>query len=435
MSGVEIGLISLGGLVAVLMLGMPIGPALIGTSFIGLWALKGWNVACGALGIVPYHFAASWVLSSLPMFLLLGHICHRAELTRGLFQLARLWLAAVPGGLAIAAVLGSTAFAAMCGSSLACAATIGKIAIPQMLEAKYHPQLAAGSVAVAGTIGALIPPSIILILYGLIAQVPVTPLFLGGIGAGLLTSVGYIAVILARVRLDPSLAPPTEPGIPRAERRAALGATWPVILLLLAVFGGLFGGIFTPTEAGAVGAAVATLIGVAKGSLTWRGFSCAVAETARTTAALVLIGIGASLFARLLTLTGTGAFMTDSIAALGPDPVVLMSGIVVLYLFLGLFLEPISTMLITLPIVLPLVLQAGLDMVWFGVVLTKLLEIGMITPPIGLNVFVIKGVVGDLVSTSAIFRGVLWFLLMDLVVLVALIAVPDIILFLPEALG
>ncbi|MFG1463377.1 TRAP transporter large permease [Xanthobacter sp. DSM 24535] len=435
MSGVEIGLIALILLVAMLLLGLPIGPALIGVSFLGLWALKGWAVALGALGIVPFNFAANWILSSLPMFLLMGHICNRAGLTDGLFQLARVWLAAIPGGLAIASVLGATGFAAMCGSSLACSATIGKIAIPQMIAARYHPGLAAGSVAAAGTIGALIPPSIILIFYGLIAEAPVTQLFLAGISAGLLTSIGYILVILIRTRLDPSLAPPLDHRANRTERLAAFRETWPVVLLLLSVFGGLFGGVFTPTEAGAAGAATAALIGFAKRSLSLSAFVEAVGETAQTTCALILIGIGASLLARLLTIGGTGAFIADNLAVLGQHPAALMLAIALLYLVLGCFLEPISSMLITLPIVLPLVATAGLDPIWFGVVLTKLLEIGMITPPVGLNVFVIKGVVGDLAPTSAIFRGLFWFGLMDMAVLAMLICVPDVVLFLPSVLG
>lgn len=429
MDGTEVGLGALAALVTLLILGMPIGPALIAVSFTGLWLLKGWHVAAAALGIIPYHFAANWVLSSLPMFLLLGHVCHQARLTDGLFRAARAWLAGVPGGLALASVLGATGFAAMCGSSVACAATIGRIAIPQMLKAGYDARLATGAVAVAGTIGALIPPSIVLILYGVIAQVPVTPLFLGGIGAGLLTAIGYVVVIVVRVSLDPRLAP----SVGRSswtERIASLRDIWPVLAVVVGIFGGLFGGIFTATEAGAVGTAIAICIALMRGTLTWRGFVEAVRETALTTCSLMLIGIGASLLARLLTVAGTGAFFNDVVATFGTDRTMLIVAIALLYLFLGLFLEPIGIMLTTLPIILPIVSQAGFDLIWFGVVLTKLLEIGMITPPIGLNIFAIKGAVGDLVPTSAIFRGALWFIVMDLAVLAALIAWPSIILFL-----
>lgn len=434
MGGAEIGLGALTALLALLAAGMPIGPALITVSFAGLWLLKGWSVAAGALGLIPYHFAANWALSALPMFILLGQICHHGQLTDGLFRAARAWLAPVPGGLALASVLGATGFAAMCGSSVACSATIGRIAIPQMLKAGYDARLATACVAVAGTIGALIPPSIVLILYGVVAQVPVTDLFLGGIGAGLLTAIGYVAVIVVRVRLDPGLAPPAVPGT-RAERLAALGATWPVLAMIVTVLGGLFGGLFTPTEAGAVGAVAAVAIAAWKGTLSWQGLMRSLTDTAFTTCTLMLIGVGASLLARLLTVAGTGAVIADAVATFGSEPTALILVVALVYLFLGLFLEPIGILLITLPIILPVVSQAGLDLVWFGVIVAKLLEIGMITPPMGLNIFVIKGTVGDLVPAAAIFRGVLWFIAADLCVVAMLIWWPDIILLLPVAFG
>lgn len=435
MTGVEIGLIALALLFVLIALRMPVGPALIGVSFCGLWALMGWRVAWGALGIIPYQFSASWILSSVPMFLLLGFIAYHTGLTQGLFRAARLWLSALPGGLAIAAVFGAAGFAAVSGSSVACSATMGRIAIPEMLKARYHPELATGTLAAAGTIGALIPPSIILILYGIVAQVPVGSLFLGGIAAGLLTAVGYVVVILFRVWRNPSLAPSVDENVTGAQRLAALADTWPVILLAFGIFGGLFSGVFTPTEAGGVGAAMATAIAAFKGTLTRAAFVEAVIETVQTTSALIIIGIGASLLTRFLVLSGTGDALTDSILGLEAGPVAIILGVVVLYLLLGMFLEPIGAMLLTLPIVLPLIDGAGFSLLWFGIVLTKLLEIGMITPPIGMNVFVIKGVVGNLVSTSAIFRGIAWFLAMDVVILAILILWPDLVLFLPSVLG
>tara|TARA_R110002049_G_scaffold70251_1_gene181543 strand:- start:31643 stop:32950 length:1308 start_codon:yes stop_codon:yes gene_type:complete len=435
MTGVEIGLIAIAGLFVLIAFRMPIGPALIGVSFCGLWALMGWRVAWGALGVIPYQFSASWILSSVPMFLLLGFVAFHTGLTQGLFRAARLWLSALPGGLAIAAVFGASGFAAVSGSSVACSATMGRIAIPEMLSARYHPELATGTLAAAGTIGALIPPSIILILYGIVAQVPVGGLFLGGIAAGLLTAIGYIVVILLRVWRDPSLAPSVTEAVTRAERLSALSETWPVILLAIGIFGGLFSGVFTPTEAGAIGAALATLIAALKRSLTRAAFFAAVIETVQTTSALIIIGIGASLLTRFLALSGTGDALTGAVLALDAGPLAMMFGIVLLYLILGMFLEPIGAMLLTLPIVLPLVDGAGFSLLWFGIILTKLLEIGMITPPIGMNVFVIKGVVGDLVSTSSIFRGIAWFLAMDIFILAILMLWPDLVLFLPAVLG
>ncbi|MGE4327706.1 MAG: TRAP transporter large permease, partial [Pseudodonghicola sp.] len=341
----------------------------------------------------------------------------------------------LPGGLAIAAIFGSAGFAAVSGSSLACSAAMGRIAVPEMMKHKYHPELATGTVAVAGTIGAMIPPSIILILYGVIAQVSVAQLFLGGISAGILTALGYVAVVLIRVKLNPDLAPLRDEPVPMAEKIRALKDTWPILLVMIGIFGGLFSGIFTPTEAGAIGAFLACIVATLRGEMTLERFMQAARETMTTTASLIIIAVGASLLTRFLVLSGAGDYMSEAIIALGANPVILLAGIILVYLVLGMFLEPIGSMLLTLPIILPVVGEAGWSLLWFGVVLTKLLEIGMITPPIGMNVFVIKGVVGDLVTTSAIFRGVLWFILMDLMVLILLSAVPQLILYLPTHFG
>lgn len=414
---------------------MPIGIALIGVSFGGLWILMGSRVAWGSLSIIPYQFTSSWILSSIPMFLFLGFISYHTQLTRGMFHAARIWLSALPGGLAIALIFGSAGFAAVSGSSIACSAAMGRIAIPEMMKHRYHPELATGTVAVAGTIGALIPPSIILILYGVIAQISITDLFLGGISAGLLTALGYVIVVLVRVWLNPDLAPDRDPGVTWSEKLLALKGTWPILLIMLGIFGGLFGGIFTPTEAGAVGAFLACLMALVSGQLTLARFLTAARETLMTTAALLIIAVGASLLTRFLALSGAGDYLSTGIMSIATNPVMLMIGIVCVYLLIGMFLEPIGAMLLTLPIILPVVDASGWSLLWFGIVLTKLLEIGMITPPIGMNVFVIKSVVGELVKTSAIFRGVLWFIVMDLILVAILCAFPQLVLFLPGLSG
>lgn len=432
MTDIQIGLSALGVLLVLLALRVPIAIALSAVSFVGMWVMIGWNVAWGALGIMPYSFAANWVLSSVPMFLLLGYICYHTELTAGLFRAARLWLSGLPGGLAISAILGSSGFAAVCGSSVACSAAMGRIAVPEMLAAKYHPQLATGTVAVAGTIGALIPPSIIMILFAVIAQVPVSALFLGGIGVGIISAIGYILVVLIRVKLNPSLAPRVDENPSMADRLAALQDTWPVILIMAGIFGGLFSGVFTPTEAGAVGAFLATIVAALKGSLTWNRFSLAIVETLKTTGTLIFIAVGATLFTRFLTLTGTGEFISSSIIDIGGSTPMLILSIVVVYLLIGMFLEPVGAMLLTLPIVMPVIDGAGLSLIWFGVLLAKLLEIGMITPPIGMNVFVIKSVVGNTIQLTDIFKGVFWFMMMDLCVVALISAFPQIVLVLAQ---
>lgn len=431
MSDVQVGLVGIGLLLTLIALRVPIGVTMITVSFSGIWYLMGWSVAWGSLGVIPYQFSTNWVLSSVPMFLLLGFICYHARLTEGLFRAARMWLAGVPGGLAISGILGCAGFASVCGSSVACSAAMGRIAVPEMMKQRYSAELATGTVAAGGTIGALIPPSIIMILYGIIAQTSITELFLGGVAIGLLTMFSYIAVILVRVKLNPSLAPSVKEEISMAEKMAALKDVWPILLVMLGIFGGLFSGIFTPTEAGAIGAFLSCVVAVIARQLTWERFKNAILETLLTTTGLLIIGIGASLLQRFLALSGAGTYISELIIGQNADIAWVLLGIVMIYLLLGMFLEPIGAMLLTLPIVLPIINSAGLSLVWFGVVLTKLLEIGMITPPVGMNVFVIKGVVGNLISTTGIFKGIMWFLFADLVVLALMMFFPDLVLFLP----
>jgi tripartite ATP-independent transporter DctM subunit len=432
MSDVSIGFSGLALLLALIALRVPIGASLIGVSFGGIWLLAGERAAWGALGVVPWGFAASWQLSSIPMFLFMGFVCYHADLTSGLFRAARVFLSWLPGGLAVASVFGASAFASVTGSSVACSAAMGKIAVPEMVRQRYDISLATGTVAAAGTIGALIPPSILMILYGIIAQVPVSQLFLGGVGAGLLTLAGYCAVIIARAWLNPALAPADSRRFTRQEQIAAVLEIWPVMLMVLGIFGGLFAGIFTPTEAGAVGSAMALTIALAKRSLSMAGLRASVLEALTSSAALFIIAIGASMLTRFLAYSGAGDTLATTISAVATNPVLLILGIALLYLLLGMFLEPMGAMLLTLPILLPIINTAGLDLVWFGVLLIKFLEIGMITPPVGLNVYVIKGVVGDLAPLGKIFRGVAWFLVADIGIVVLLVAVPGIILWLPS---
>jgi tripartite ATP-independent transporter DctM subunit len=435
MTDVQIGFIGIGLLMLLIALRVPIAVSLIGVSFGGIWILVGERAAWGVIGVVPYTLAATWQLSSIPMFLLMGFFCFHAGLTKGLFDAARMWLSRLPGGLAIATVFGAAGFAAVTGSSVACAAAMGRIAVPEMMRHRYAASLATGTVAAAGTIGALIPPSILMILYGIIAQVPISELFLGGVGAGLLTAAGYVAIIVLRAKITPDIAPSIHEEVSWHDRIFALRETWPVILLMLGVFGGLFSGVFTPTEAGAVGASLSVVIAAIKRALTWESFKNALIETLLTSAALFIIAIGASMLTRFLAFSGAGDALSDMVVSIGADPVLLLIGISMVYLVLGMFLEPLGAMLLTLPILLPIIDVTGFSLVWFGVVLTKFLEIGMITPPIGLNVFVIKGVVGDLATTSLIFRGILFFLLSDLIVVAALIIFPEIVLWLPGIVG
>ena len=431
MSNELVGGASVGILLVLLALRVPIGVALTTISLGGIVVLTNWKVASSLLQTVPYTFVATWTMSSIPMFLFMGYLCYHAGITSGLFRVAQVFLRRLPGGLAIASVFGCAGFAAVTGSSVACAAAMGRIAVPEMTKAGYDPALSTGTLAAAGTIGALIPPSILMIIYGTIAQVSIVKLFLGGLTLGLLTALAYMVVIWIRVTLNPALAPVAPPE--ETEGRAAvLIETWPLVLLIAGVFGGLFMGYFTPTEAGAVGAFLALLIAIAKRSLTRDVLHRSILETLVTTAAILFITIGASLFTRLMALSGVSGALQSFVTTWGLDPILVMLGITLVYLLLGMFLEPIGAMLITLPIFIPIVQLAGYDLIWFGVVVAKFLEVGMITPPVGLNVFVIKNVVGDLASMATIFRGIIWFFVADLALIALCVVWPELILFLPS---
>lgn len=427
MTNEVIGIGCIGLLFLLLLARVPISVSLIGVSTLGIALITKFKVADSLLQTVPYTFVATWTMSSIPMFLFMGFLCFHAGITTGIFRAARVFLRRTPGELAIASIFGCSGFAAVTGSSVACAAAMGRIAIPEMLKRRYDPALATGTLAAAGTIGALIPPSILMILYGTIAQVSIVKLFAGGVALGLLTALSYCAVVIVRVLINPALAPRGEETDDNEGYLSAILDTWPLLLLLAGVFGGLFMGFFTPTEAGAVGAFLSMVIAAAKGSLTFAALRATIRETLVTTSAIIIITVGASLFTRLVAVSGISGALEAMVATWGLDPITVMIGIALVYLLLGMFLEPIGAMLITLPIFIPLVNQAGYDLIWFGIIVAKFLEVGMITPPVGINVFVIKNVVGDGISMMTIFRGVLWFFVADLILIAACVAWPELV--------
>lgn len=436
MSELQIGVLGLLTVFVLIAIRLPIGLSLITVSYLGIWAAGGHQAAWGMLSVMPHTLISSWTLSAVPMFLLMGFVCFNCRLTNGLFDAAKLWFNRLPGGLAIASVFGCSGFAAITGSSVACAAAMGKIAVPEMLRHKYDLKLATGTLAAAGTIGALIPPSIPLIIYGVIAQVSITKLFLGGIGVGLATAFSYVLVILIRASLNPALAPRGHERASGGQHLAAIKEIWPVVLLIIGVLGGLFGGLFTSTEAGAVGAFLAIVIAALKGTLTRETLALSVVETLVTCGSVFIVVIGASMLTAFLTLTGIAGAISETAQALNTGPVMLLVAITLVYLFLGMFLEPIGAMLITLPIFLPLIAMNNIDIIWFGVFVTKLVEIGMITPPVGLNVFVLSSTIGSKIApTDLIFRGVAWFLVADIVVVAMVIAWPAIIMYIPRNFG
>jgi len=427
-----IGLIGLLVVMGLLLLRVPIAVALICVSFVGISLILGTKQAWGILSVIPYNFAAKWTLSSIPMFLLMGFMAHHGGLTKGLFAAARLWLSRLPGGLAVAAVLGCSGFAAVSGSSVACAAAMGRIAVPQMIKYNYAPTLATGAVAAGGTLGALIPPSILLILFGIFTETSINLLFIGSIGVGVFSAAAYVLMIVVRAWLNPELAPPVDDNPSWGERISILTEVWPVIVLFAVVLGGMFSGLFTATEAGAVGAFMTIVISFIKKTLTFTALKATLVETLTTTASLFFIAIGASLFIRFLTFAGTDDLIADIILQLGTDRLLLILGLIGVYIIMGMFIDPLGTMLLTIPLVMPVLDKLDIPLVWFGVFLVKMLEIGMITPPIGLNVFVLKTVVERDITLGIIFKGVMWFIAVDILVVLLMIFFPQLVLYLPS---
>lgn len=434
MSNLAIGLTAIPVLLVLLALRVPIALALGGVSLVGLLLIRGPRATLAIFGSMPMEFGANWTLSAIPMFILMGAIAYHTGLTHGIFEAARLWLARLPGGLAVATNFASAGFAAASGSSLATCAAMGRIAIPQMLRAGYDPGLAAGSVAAAGTLGALIPPSILLVLFGWFTETSIAALLLAGILPGLLTALVYSILIVGRCWHNPALAPKVQIEVTRAEKIRALLEIWPLPLLVVMVVGAMYTGLATATEAAAVGAASAGLISLVRGTFTRKAMRSSIRETLASTASIFFVAIGAMLLTRFLAFAGVPAFLAQQIAILGVEPLVIILGISVIYLVLGMFLEPLGLMLLTLPVVYPVLDTAGINPIWAGIIIVKYLEIGMITPPVGLNVYVVKGVVRDTIPLSVIFKGTLWFLIAEAVIMALLIAFPDITTFLPNQL-
>ena len=432
MSNLEIGV---GGIVAVLALiaaRVPIGVALGGVSLVGIRAIRGPDVAAGVAKTTLFEFAASWALSAVPMFLLMGAIAHHSGISVTLFRAARLWLGALPGGLAVAANFACAAFSAASGSSLATAAAMGRIAYPEMSRSGYDRGLSTGVIAAAGTLGSLIPPSILMVLFGIFAETSVSKLLIAGILPGLLTAAVYAAMIVGRCAVDPSLAPRMRETRAKSERAKALAEAWPILLLILGIIGGIYGGIFTATEAGAVGAFLSAVIATLQRRLTWRMFRESVREAIVSAAKIFFVALGAVVMTRFFAFSGIPHYLGQILTGLDLSPTLLVMASSLVYLLLGMFLEPLGLLLITLPLLLPMFQALGVDMIWVGVLVIKYLEIGLLTPPVGLNVYVVKSVVGDEVPLTTIFRGVLWFLGCEVLIVALLIAFPEISLALPN---
>lgn len=431
MDRLEIGFASIAVLLVLMALRVPVAVAIAAVAFGGTWLIIGLGGAWGIVTTIPYTFVSNWNLSAIPMFLLMGFIASQSGLTKGLFSEFRHLFRKVPGGLASATVLSAALFSTASGSSVATAAAFSRIAVPEMLKAGFKPSLATGVVASAGTLGSLIPPSVGLIIFGIITETSISHLFVAGIIPGILTALMYFAMITIRVIVNPSLAPRGEK---RSEPKSiwrVVAEIWPLPVLILGVMGGIFAGIFTPTEAGAVGAFLAFIIALARGALKKEVVIRALADTAVGTCTLFLVAMAAAMFAVFLGLAGVPNAVSDLATTYIQGPVMLILLLAVIYLVMGMFVDSIGVMILTLPVLMPLLTDMNINMIWVGIIVMKLLEMGLLTPPVGLNIFVVKSSLGDAVKLQDIFKGAAWFLLADVFTFGLIVAFPLLSLFLP----
>ncbi len=376
-------------------------------------------------------------LSVVPLFILMGLFVNKGGISRELYAVSNAFLGHFRGGLAMATIVACGGFAAICGSSLATAATMSKVAMPEMRKFGYADSLSTASIAAGGTLGILIPPSVILVIYGLLTETSIGALFIAGIVPGIMGILFYLVAVRLSVMRNPE-AGPAGPRATWRERFAAMRGVWAVLLLFGLVIGGLYGVLdfrpiyltFSPTEAAGMGAAGAFLIALARGGLDWGDIREVLEETALTSASLFAVLIGAWIFSNFVNLAGLPEGLRSAVTAFDLGPWVVMGLIILIYIALGCVFESLSMLLLTVPIFFPLVTSLGFDPVWFGIIVVVVTEISLITPPVGLNVFVLKGVVGD-VTTATIFRGVTPFWIMDIVRLATLLAFPALVLFLP----
>lgn len=423
-------LIGLAVLLVLSFLRLPVAFSMVLVGFLGMQHMLGPQGALANVGQTAFDAAVNYELSVVPLFVLMGNFVARARLAEELYTASNAFLGHRRGGLAMATVVACGGFSAICGSSLATAATMAKVAVPSMRRYRYDDALAAGSIAAGGTLGILIPPSVVLVVYGILTQTSIGKLFAAGVMPGLVAIGFYLMAVWVVVTLRPQAGPAGERQT-WAQRAQALSRVWGVLLLFAIVMGGIYGGVFSPTEAAGIGAFGAFVFALVRRALTWRSFVEVMLESATTTAMLFMVLIGALLFANFINLTDFPGALLAVAERFRETPWLVIAAIVVIYLLLGCVFESLSMILLTVPIFFPLVVKLGYDPVWFGIVVVVVTEISLITPPVGLNVFVLRGVLPD-VRTGTIFRGVTPFWIADLFRLAVIIAVPALSLWLPS---
>jgi len=429
------GWLVLGLLILSLTLGAHIGVALGLAGFLGIFLSVGPDAAFAQLTAIPFGTTNSFSLAVIPLFILMGSFATVSGLTTELFRMAYVWLGALRGGLAMATVLSSAAFGAASGSTIVNAAVFTRMAMPEMARFGYDVRLSTGTIAAAGTLAALIPPSILMVVFAVITEQSIGKLLIAGIVPGLITAFLYCAGIWAIARLRPDLAPLADLRFTWRDRFQSMKGVWGILILFTIVVGGIYGGYFPATYAGAVGAFGAFLIALFRGQLNRRSLVEVLKEAAVTTSVIFIIVIGGILFARFLTYSGLVTEISSWMIGLGADKYAYLLLFMALFTILGCFIEPIAIMVMTLPIMFPVMTEAGFDPIWLAVVSVKLAEIAVLTPPVGLNVFVVKSASPVPVTVGQVFAGVSIFILLDLLSLGLYVLFPEVILWLPKMMG
>jgi tripartite ATP-independent transporter DctM subunit len=430
--GDVIGLLGIAVLLVLMALRMPIGIAMLLVGIVGFGILNGWHAALAALGTYPYQYAAVYDFAVIPLFVLMGNLGSVSGMARDLYAAAYSWVGHVRGGLAHATILACAGFAAVSGSSVASAVTMGKVCLPEMRRYNYSHRLSTGVIAAGGTLGILIPPSTAFVIYGLLTEQSIGRLLLAGILPGLLLTTIFMVTVTIWMRFKPHYGPAG----PRAswdDRKKSLGRAGPMLTIVLISIGGIYVGVFTPSEAAAVGAALAFGYALWRRSLGGGNLSAILVETVSTTALVFLILIGALVFGPFLALSGLPEHIAALLAGLEVPRVVILILILAVYIVLGTFLEGFSMLVLTLPIVIPIMIALKYDLIWFGVIMVIVLEMGLIDPPVGINVFIVKGLVPDVPMTE-IFAGILPFWFSMMVCIAILIVFPEIALFIPNTM-
>jgi len=417
---------------ALVAMGMPLAFAFALVGAAGIWVLKGLEPALSILGSAPWQWASPPSLIIIPLFVLMGEFAYQGGLIRDMYEAAYKWVSRLPGGLALATMIACTGFAACTGSSLASAAAMSTIGYPEMKQRGYDDRLAAGVVAAGGTLGILIPPSIPMMIYGFVTQKPIGTLFIAGILPGALIAGLYCTAIVALCVRNPGLGP-IGPGFSTREKIRALPGVIPTLLLFMGVIGGLYLGVFSPSEAGTMGAFLALVIALVKRRLTRQGFISALGETVRLSCMILTLVIGAMIFMNFAIVSGAAAKLARCIVALPFPKVGILIVIAAMYLIVGMFLDVISATLIIVPIFAPVVASMGFDLIWFAVIVVILIQLGLITPPIGMNVFVVQGMTQ--VPMDEVFRGILPFVIATALGLIVLFLFPQIALVLPQMMS